>query len=422
MPRLARAWFSNLTRLSAFRALTYRDFRVLWVGAFVSFTGSMVQNVAQGYLVYELTGDAAKLAFVMFCAMLPISFVGPFAGFVADLFDKRKVLIWCMVLSSIGPLFLAWGTAAGRVAYWHFIASALWIGLVQCVEVPTRQGIVRQVVDEKDLAAAIPAQASTFNLARIVGPALGGFLAATVGPAWCFLINGLSFSAMALAAAKLKTKLHNPPERREPVKDLLFEGLRFTFRTTSHRTLFLLETGTSVFGTSYLALMPAIAKTKLGLDQRGLGAAMSCVGIGALIGLIVLASLSARPFKTLLVRLAMAMMTLGLFGLAATSSPWVAFPILSVLGACTIVQFNSTNTLFQLLTPEKLRGRVLSMHLWAIGGMAPIGVLASGWIAREAGLSFALACGAAALALTTTVGWMAASKVPEPVFGDAGAA
>lgn len=400
--------------MPAFRALRYRDFRLLWVGAFLSFTGSAVQTVVQGYLVFQITGDSAKLAMVTFVAMLPVSIFGPVLGVISDMYDKRWILIACMVISAIGPCFLGVAAYGHFLAYWHFLVVSAVAGFVTCIEVPTRQSIVRSVVSEEDLAAAIPAQASTFNMARVIGPVLGSTLAASFGAPVCFIANGLSFFALAASALLIKSDLRPLVKRVEPVRDLVLEGLRYTFRNRSIRTLFLLEASTAVFASFYVAVLPAITTKQLGLGQMGLGVASSFVGIGALAGLITTASLSQKPYKTFMVRISMLLMALCTTSLAFVHLPVVAYPLLAMMGACTIIQFNTTNTLFQLLSPPGLRGRVISMHMWAISGIAPIGVFAFGVLAQNHGLPVALALGGVILLLCWVWGWTQRKSIIEP--------
>lgn len=389
---------NRIAKLPAFRALYYRDFRLLWLGAFLSFTGSTIQNVAQQDLVLEMTNSRGQLAMVSFAMMVPVSIFGPILGVAADMYDKRKLLISCMLASAVGPLFLGIAQVGHFIHYWMFLVVAAASGLIQCIEVPTRQSIVRSVVSEQDLAAAIPAQASTFNLARIVGPSIAVFFLIRLGPEACFWINGLSFFALAYAAWTLKTNLEPLSARVEPIKDLVLEGIRYTFQDKRLRMLFLMESATAVFGTFYMSQMSALSKQHLGLSKAGLNVAFTSVGIGALLGLLLTASLSRKNIKGQLVLAAMACMSLSIVAMGIIRVPAISFLILAISGACTIIQFNTTNTLFQLMSPANLRGRVISMHMWAISGIAPLGVLVFGFISEWYGLSVALVAGGTILA------------------------
>lgn len=388
------------------RAFRHRDFRLLWIGAFVSFTGSWVQSVAQGWLVFELTRDPAKLALVTFIGMAPVSIFGMFAGTLADTLNRRMVLVAAQTIFGLGALFLAYATLGGFVQYWHILAVAGVLGLVSAIETPTRQSIVSSVVPEEDLASAVPLNALTFNTARMVGPAIGGILLAQFGPGTCYLINGLSYLAMISAVVALRVDLRAVGREPQPLGDLLLAGVRYTMHDERLRTLFLMEATVSLFGLFYIALMPAIAKEMFHLGQVGLGNAMTSMGVGAVIGLLTVARLSHLPYKATVVRSAMTAIGVGLVGLSFAPSPWVAFPLFALIGGAGVMQFNTTNTLFQLLSPPELRGRVIAMHIWALSGLAPFGALFFGWLARQAGLREALLAGGSCVTAGAVLGWI----------------
>lgn len=382
-----------LRRFPQFRAFVHRDFRLLWFGAFVSFLGSWIQNVAQGWLVYELTGDEAKLAFVTFCSMVPVSILGPIAGSFVDAFDKRRLLIFCQSVYGCSAIFLGVATYLGTISYWQIITVALVNGLVSTIEMPARQSIVSLVVPPEDLPAAVPLNAMTFNLSRLLGPAVGAGLLAAFGPQTCYMVNGISYLALIGAVITIRADLRALPRVKEPIADLLFEGFRYTFKDPRLRVLFIMEAIVSCFGLFYLALMPAITKRMLNLDKAGLGIATSVVGVGTITGLLWVTSLSSKPLKARIVGVAMATMGTGVFILGFARSEWLAFPMFALIGGAAVMQFNTTNTLFQLLSPERLRGRVLSMHVWALSGLGPPGVIFFGWLAREASIATALHVG-----------------------------
>jgi MFS family permease len=364
------------------RAFRHRNFRLLWFGAFLSFIGSFIQTVAQGWLVYEITGDKAKLALVTFCSMAPVSVFGPFAGTLTDMFNKRAVLIWAQALFGIGALTLGILTHMGRVQYWHILAVALLFGFVTTIEVPTRQSLISRVVPQEDLAVAVPLNAMTFNSARIIGPAIGGLLLTWFGPGICYDLNGISFIALIFAVLAITADMRATQMEPQPMGDLLVEGMKYTFRDQRLRTLFIMEALTSGFGLFYASLMPAIATEMLHLSETGYAFALTTVGFGGITGLLLTTYLADRPIKGKIVRSSMALMGVALLLLGFIRTPWLAFPLLAITGASAIMQFNTTNTLFQILSPEHLRGRVLSMHLWALSGLGPIGTLFFGWFSE----------------------------------------
>lgn len=384
----------------------------MWSGSFLSFTGSWVQSIAQGWLVYEITHDEAKLAFVTFCAMAPVSVFGPFAGALSDTFNKRKVLVFTQSVFGLCAIFLmvaTWprpGAPLGFVQYWHVLVVSVIVGLMACLEMPTRQSVISRVVPAEELTMAVPFNAMTFNFARVVGPAIGGILLSAFGPRACYGVNGVSYLALILAALAIRADLGAGTREPQPIKDLLFEGMLYTFRDLRLRTLFVMESIVSIFGLFYISLMPAIAKDMLGLDEKGLGLSMTFIGVGAFSGLVLMVMTSHRPVKALVVRVSMVLIGLGLSSLAFARSGPAAFPILALIGMAAIMQFNTTNTLFQLLSPDRLRGRVLAMHIWALSGLSPFGILFFGWLAHRTSLELALHVGGGCVLAGAIWGWL----------------
>jgi MFS family permease len=387
-PRMKELVGERLKASKVIRVFSIADFRYYWIGAFVSFSGSWIQRIAEGYFVFQMTHNEAQLAFVSFCSSIPVFFLGFVAGSFSDIFDKRRVLVVTQAIYAAGAIYLAGATYWHFVTYFQIVFVALLLGVVSTIEMPTRQSLVSRVVPASELATAIPLTATTFNMARIVGPALGSALLASFGVAACYLANGISFLALIWTALAIKADLTNAPREKQPVRDLIFEGARFTMIEIRLRTLFILESITGVFGIFYLGLLPAYTGETLGLDRisekaakAGLGLATTFVGIGAIIGLIIITTLSESPRRGLLIRLSMTFMGLSLLALAYIREPWLAYPVLMITGMCSIVQFNTTNALFQLLSPDERRGRVLAMHIWSLNGLSPFGILLFGWIA-----------------------------------------
>lgn len=346
----------------------------------LSFVGSWIQNVAQGWLVYELTHSEGMLGLVTFCGMAPVAFIGPVAGTLADVMNKRLVLIVTQIIFALGALFLAWATIGGWVSISHVLVVATIGGFAGAFEMPARQSMISNVVPREDLAAAVPINAMTFNSARLVGPALGAVLLKAGGPALCYLVNGISFFALIFAVRAISASF-KVVKRTEPIKDLIFEGMIYTFREKRLRILFIMESITSAFGLVYLTQLPAYSKEILGLDSSGYSIAMSFIGVGALSGLFLATAFSGKPDKRPQVIGAMLAMGTGLCLVSFSKSAWLSIPIFAVVGGAAIIQFNTTNSLFQILAPERLRGRVIAMHVWALSGVGPFGMLALSWLA-----------------------------------------
>lgn len=385
-------WRARWPNTKLGRVLAFPDFRLLWLGSFVSFTGGWVQNVAQGYFVYHTWNDEARLAFVNFCWSMPVAIFGFLAGSLADTFDKRRVLVVAQAFFAVVALFLASATHFGFVQYWHIVGAALLLGTMACIEMPTRQSILSRVVPAEVIPSAVPVSAMTFNIARIFGPAIGGVVLANFGVSACYLLNAFTFTALIWAVLHMKSDLSAREREPQPLKDLIFEGMLYTFRDARLRALFLLETITAAFGLTYIPLMPAYVKQALGFDGQGpaaealakqaLGYTYTAIGVGAFIGLLIVTALSDSSRKGTIIRAAMWTLAIGLPILSVIRTPWAAYPVLALLGAAGVAQFNTTNALFQTLSPDRLRGRVLAMHVWALNGLAPFGVLFFGWLAK----------------------------------------
>ena len=406
-------------RSPLFRVLQYRDFRILWIGAFVSFTGGQVSNLAQGYFVFQLTHDEAKLALIPFVWSIPIFTFGLVAGSFADRFDKRAVLIWAQLLLGANALFMAAATYFGFIEYWQIIVVAVLNGTIACIEMPTRQSVVSRVVPLADLTAAVPVNAMTFNVARIAGPSIGGLiLNSPLGVFGCYLLDGISYLALVFSIRTIRSDLSPPKRTQGSLRDLVVEGARYAIGDVRLRTLWLLELATALFGLSYSALMPAyatdvLAKGNAAAAKGILSMSVVAIGAGAFAGLLIVTQLAHSRRKGLIVRGAIGMIAVGLLGLSHTDKVWFALPFLALAGAGGIMQLNTTNALFQTLAPERLHGRVLAMHIWALNGLSPFGVLVFGQIARstrgaswltvEGGVPFAFALGGALMTAVVLV-------------------
>ncbi len=377
------------------QVLSYRDFRLLWIGAFISFSGSWVSQVARGYFVYRLTGDESKLGLINFAWSIPVCVFGLFAGSATDMFNKRTVLVISQFILGTTAIFLAVAIWMRFIEYWMILVVALINGFVSCIEMPTRQSIVSSVVPPEVLPAAVPVNAMTFNVARVLGPAIGAVMLAKMGVASCFLIDGLTYLAIIYSVLAIKANLKAKAREPQPLGDLITEGAIYTWRDRRLRSLFLLENLTATFGLAFLPLLPAFVQDvmhqgvilvhgeRVDLLKSGIGWAYTSVGLGSISALLIITSMSDSDRKALIVRGSMLALGVSLPLLSFSQSPWMAYPLLAIAGGAIIMQLNTTNTLFQILAPERLRGRVLAMHIWAVNGISPFGVLLFGWLAKQ---------------------------------------
>lgn len=380
-----------------FAALRHPRYRLWFAGQIVSLFGTWMQVTAQGFLVYELTRSPAYLGYVGFAAGLPAWVFTLYGGVVADRKSRRSLLIVTQSLMMLLAFILATLTFAGVVRPSHIIALAFGLGMVNAFDAPARQAFVVELVPREDLTNAIALNSTMFNIGTTVGPATAGIVYAAFGPAWCFAVNGLSFTAVLAAL----WAMHLPPLPRlaagESASRELVRGLAFAAR---HRTIRLLLFGlamTSLFGFSMMTLMPAWAADVLHGDASTNGWLLSARGLGSLFGALMVASVGRSIHKGRL--LTAGMLVLPFVMLLFARAPWlpVSLAALVAAGFAFIVFFNMTNALVQAHVPDELRGRVMSIYTLTFFALMPLGSLLSGTIAARAGAPTTITLGALVL-------------------------
>ncbi len=392
-----------------FRALSYPNYRLYYYGQSISLIGVWIQNIAMGWLVYRLTGSALLLGTITFALQIPSLFITPFAGVLADRWDRRKVIVFTQVLSMLVAFTLAWLTLTELINVSIIIILALINGIILAFDTPFRQSFVPDIITRKeDLANAIALNSSLYNLARFIGPPIGGLLISWVGEGWCFFINGVTFLAViaGLLAMRIQKKTRKPIIGS--IISQLKEGIGYAWTFRSLRYLIALVALSSFFGLPFQALMPLFAAEILGGDSQMLGILTGALGAGALTGAFYLASrkntmkVPAITFRTALV-FSVGLSVFALSGVAALSIAALVFT-----GFGMIVHFNSTNTLIQSISDEDKRGRVISLYSLTFMGITPIGSLLAGTVAELIGVpltvfAFSLVCLISALLFGTRV-------------------
>jgi len=277
---------SDITSTGAlFNVFRHRNYRLFFTGQSISLIGFWMQAIAQSWLVYRLTGSPLLLGFVGFAGQVPMLFVTPFAGVVADRLNRRNILFFTQAAMMASACTLAALTLGGLVHVWHIVLLALLSGTANAFDVPTRQSFTIEMVGRADLARAIALNSVMFNAARLVGPAIAGLLVAAVGEGWCVALNGVSYLAVLASLAMMRVEPQPAREPSHPLADLR-DGFVYVTTHPQTRTLLLLLAGSSLFGTSYLTLMPVFARDILHGSSDLLGFLMAAVGAGALIGAI----------------------------------------------------------------------------------------------------------------------------------------
>ncbi len=382
---------------AAFRALKHRNFKLFFSGQIISLVGTWMQTVAQAWLIYRLTGSGALLGLLGFVGQIPIFLLSPPAGLVADRWPRRQVVIGTQSASMLLAFILAaltmTGHIKGKLGVWEIIILATLLGVVNAFDVPARQSFLIEMVGREDLLNAIALNSSMFNLARVAGPAIAGFVVAVVGEGWCFLLNGISYLAVIAGLFMMRVGKTVPGHDGTAPLEKLREGFRFARHTKPIRGLLELVSIVSFMALPFTVLMPIFAVKILHGGASAYGTLMGAVGVGAMFGALILASRQElRGLGNIVAYAAMAMgVSLMLF--SASHWYWISFTVLMLTGFTMMMQFTATNTLIQAMVPDQLRGRVMSIYSMLFLGMSPIGSLLAGWMADRIGAPVTVAVG-----------------------------
>lgn len=365
----------------AFSALRHRNYRLYFFGMLVSVIGTWGQNVAQAWLVYDLTLSPLALGVVSFAPAIPVLLLGPWAGVIIDRTPRRTLLLITQSTAMMLAFILAALTFTNTVQVWHVVVLSGLLGIVTAFDAPTRQTFVIEMVGREDLPNAIALNSATFSAARVIGPAIGGAMMAIFGPAWTFLLNGISFLAIIgslLAMHLARPKLNSA--RHTPLADLT-EGVRFISRDTAIVALIMLTIAIGLLGGWFLTLLPVIAREVLGVAEVGFSLLTAAVGVGSLVSTLMIAYLSDRSDKGQ--RLTRMNLSFPIFVLAfaASRSYLLSLGLLVAMGLTYIPQLSLVNTLIQINIPDELRGRVMSVYTLSLFGSFPIGGLIAGALA-----------------------------------------
>lgn len=376
------------------RALRHRNFQLFFSGQLISLIGTWMQTVAQSWLVYRLTGSSLLLGTVGFASQVPIFLLAPAGGVVADRYNRQRVVIATQTASMILALILATLTLSKRVTVWEIVILAASLGVVNAFDIPTRQAFLMDMVGREDLMNAIALNSSMFNGARIIGPAVAGVLVASIGEGWCFFLNGVSYVAVIAGLLLMKLEHAVAASGGETSHlEYIAEGFRFVRRTGPIWALLLLIALVSLVATPYSVLMPIFADQILHGGARGLGILMGATGVGALLGALTLAMRTGLRGLGRWVAISCACFGASLMLFSASRWFWVSVLLLVPVGYSMMLQMSASNTLIQAMSPDRLRGRVMSVYSMMFMGMAPLGALFAGALADRIGAPLTVALG-----------------------------
>jgi len=370
-----------------FSSLSIRNFRIYWLGMFVSLIGTWVQVVTQSWLMFQLTNSVFLLGLVGFLSSIPVFLLSLFGGVAADRMNKKNILLFTQNAFMLLAFLLALLTQMKLITPTQIMLIALLNGIVLAFDAPARQAVIADLVGKEHLLNAIALNSAAFSSARIIGPALAGILIASIGMSGCFYINGISFLAVIIAL--LLININNGQRRSTKtflIKDLS-DGLRFIKDNRIILILISMVGITSLFGISYVILMPVFANDVLNVGVKGLGLLMSSAGFGALIAALILARLGDFKYKGKLLISSSIIFSISLVLFSLSKTYFISLITLILIGGASVTAIGIVNTLLQALVPDEFRGRAMSAFMLTFAGFMPFGNLLAGSLAHIWGVS-----------------------------------
>jgi MFS family permease len=391
---------SALSPSEAFSALRHRNYRLYFAGQFISMSGTWLQMVAQGWLVWRLTGNELAVGTVTACGSLPMLLLSLAGGTLADRVDRRRLLLVTQSLSMVLAALLGFLSLLPGLQIWHVAAVAACLGTVNAFDVPTRQSFVVEMVDREALMNAIALNSLLFNGARVLGPMFASIMVAMphVGVPGCFFLNSLSYVAALIAIARIRIPRGERIATGQPPVAAAAEGVRYALGTPVLRRLITLLFIVGVFGWSISVLIAPMADRVLKGGVHAYGWLLTANGVGAVAGSLLLAFLGDTPHRRRLVYGGLAFLCFGLVGFSLSRWLPVSIVMIACYGMGTIVFSATSNTVVQSTVPDALRGRVMGVWALVFAGSTPIGSLQAGIVARLLGAPAALQIGAGMMA------------------------
>ena len=368
----------------------HRNYRLFFTGQLVSVSGTWMQNIALAWLVVELTHSPLAVGALAFCRFIPFTVFGLFAGVVADRIDNRRLVIATQMTSMVFSAMLAALVLSGSATLWLVYALAILSSTALVFDAPGRHALTFQMVGREELPNAVALNASLFNGSRVIGPAIAGVIIAAWGVGACFAINTVSFLAVLTSLLMMREDELVPVERsKEPPNVLraIREGLGYARRSPQMRLVLAVVTVVSTVGFNFHVILPLLASDTLAAGPEIFGVLSACFGAGALLGALLSAAFGRASWKVLVA--GTGGFSLALLALVPVTHVAPAALLLFVTGACFTLWTSNANSILQLNAPDHLRGRVVSLYLWAFAGLAPVGGLLAGWLTEVGGTPLA---------------------------------
>lgn len=400
----------------AFSALHHRNFQLFFWGQLISVVGVWMQVTAQQWLVYRITGSQTSLGLVTFINFLPVLLFSLFMGVITDQFPRRKILVFTQTAFMLLAFAIALLTWLNIIEYWHILVLSFLVGIVNTLDMPARQAFVVEMVDDNkdDVMNAIGLNSALFNIARIIGPAIGGIIVGSLGETAAFSLNGISYLAVIFALLMMKFAIPEKTSSRSHPIEKMKAGFRYIFNERVIFGLVIMVASFSFVGFGALTLIPVFAKDILKIGAEGFGHLLSAQGVGALFGALLLIFFGDNFHKGKMLIISRSLLGPGIIGLALSRTPWLSMTMMGLVGYSFITQLVMTNTLIQTIVPDELRGRVLSTYTWALGGFYPLGSLLMGFLGDQIGAPTAAiiaGTGCIVLAVSSIIFFPSARKV-----------
>ncbi|WP_310889496.1 MFS transporter [Clostridium estertheticum] len=389
---------------NTFPALKGKNFRYFWTGQCISLLGTWVQRTAQQWLVYSITKSPLLLGLLGVAQFTPVLFFSLFAGVFIDRFSKKKVLIFTQSILMVLAFTLSFLVWSGKVQYWHVLVIAVIMGFVNTLDMPTRQSFIPELVEKKNIVNAIGLNSSVFNVARIVGPAIAGYLMVRFGTALCFFFNGLSFIAVIIGIVLIKPNHSYIRKQSGNIFLGIIEGLRYIISNKTILAAVLSMFAVGTFSMNSDIIIPVFSTIVLHQGAGGYSTLLSVMGVGSLLAaLTVITTTRKGPNKKLLYGSSI-LVCLSQTVLLFTHSYLISSIMLALVGFFTVAFSTSVNSTIQLNTSDDYRGRVMSVYSLANNGTTPLGNLFAGTITEKFGPNLGFfGCGLVALVLMVTV-------------------
>lgn len=371
---------------SNFHALTHKNYRYFWTGQCISLMGTWMQNVGQSWLVLSLTKSPFLLGVVGTIQFLPVMLFSLFAGVVVDKFPKKKILIGTQTVSMILAFTLSYLVFSNKVKYWEVLVLAAILGLTNTIDMPTRQSFNVEIVGKEDLMNAIALNSAIFNLARVVGPAVGGLLMAYAGIGWCFLINGISYIAVIYGLVQIDAKPYvREKKNQDNILKEIMDGLKYVVNspTLFKSMLMILVVGIFVF--NFSVLIPVFTKNTLHMEEKAYGLLTSSLGVGSLIGAISASVKSKRGPKLNVMIGSSLIISTFLIIVGLQGNYYLTALLLAIIGVFNIHFSTTANSTVQINSSDEYRGRVMSIYSLVFAGATPIGNMFAGTVANYLG-------------------------------------